>query len=258
MTEKGSKTFPMMDVLESLSKKLEDERDLYKNALVSDVIQKEMSKRFRIKKLFKEINIRGYDIGRTFAKERGARAHSISAVEEGAEIPMDFTPYGYFTVVPYRVRIVERIDKSIVDGKRLRVFEGQLRRLSRRLVYEIESDCYGVLEHFNSSTGRRVSSPLEEKGISININLSSLHRYLVKKGELEVLVIPNMREANIDICATLICAPVVIARDNLTEYIPPTRDATPTTEPNVTGARILSSSSLRRPTVGERLRVIGK
>jgi hypothetical protein len=98
----------------------------------------------------------------TFVKENGSRAAAISQVGEGAEVPMDFTPYQTFTVVPYKKGLRERISRENIEDLYIPVIENQLRRLARRMAYTIDKDCMTVIDSAagtsNAATGKSMGS----------------------------------------------------------------------------------------------------
>ena len=51
----------------------------------------------------------------TIAKQKGSRAMAISEVTEGSEIPMDFTPYTYINVIPYKKALRERVSRENIE-----------------------------------------------------------------------------------------------------------------------------------------------
>jgi len=51
----------------------------------------------------------------TVAKQKGSRAMAISEVTEGSEIPMDFTPYTYINVIPYKKALRERVSRENIE-----------------------------------------------------------------------------------------------------------------------------------------------
>jgi hypothetical protein len=82
----------------------------------------------------------------TFVKQQGSRAAAITEVGEGAEIPMDFTPYTYVTVTPYKKGLRERVTREAIEDFYIPVIEDQLRRIARRMAYTIDKDCQTVLD----------------------------------------------------------------------------------------------------------------
>jgi hypothetical protein len=82
----------------------------------------------------------------TFVKEQGSRSIGISEISEGAEIPMDFTPLTTVTVTPYKKGLRERISREAIEDLYIPVIEQQLRRLARRMAYQIDKDCMTVID----------------------------------------------------------------------------------------------------------------
>ena len=80
-----------------------------------------------------------------FVKQSGSRSATISEVAEGAELPMDFTPYTTVTVTPYKKALRERISRENIEDLYIPVIEDQLRRLARRMAYTIDNDCMTVI-----------------------------------------------------------------------------------------------------------------
>ena len=99
-----------------------------------------------VKKLFPEFPlVQGRTA--TFVKENGSRAAAISQISEGAEIPMDFTPYTEFTVTPYKKGLRERITRENIEDLYIPVIENQLRRVARRMAFTIDQDCMTVINN---------------------------------------------------------------------------------------------------------------
>ncbi len=80
-----------------------------------------------------------------FVKQSGSRSATISEVAEGAELPMDFTPYTTVTVTPYKKALRERISRENIEDLYIPVIEDQLRRLARRMAYTIDNDSMTVI-----------------------------------------------------------------------------------------------------------------
>jgi hypothetical protein len=95
----------------------------------------------------------------TFTKEKGSRSIGISEISETVEIPMDFTPLDYVTVTPYKKGLRERIPREQIEDLYIPVIEQQLRRLARRMAYQIDKDCLTVIDTgaANSSAGTGTS-----------------------------------------------------------------------------------------------------
>jgi hypothetical protein len=51
----------------------------------------------------------------TFVKQSGSRAATISEVTEGAEVPLDFTPYTYLACTPYKKGLRERVSRENIE-----------------------------------------------------------------------------------------------------------------------------------------------
>lgn len=81
----------------------------------------------------------------TFVKESGSRSIGITEIAEGAEIMMDFTPLSTVTVTPYKKGARERISRENIEDLYIPVIEQQLRRLARRVAYQIDLDCMNVI-----------------------------------------------------------------------------------------------------------------
>lgn len=82
----------------------------------------------------------------TFTKEKGSRSIGISAISEAAEIPMDFTPLDYVTVTPYKRGERVRVPREQIEDLYIPVIEQQLRRLARRVAYQIDKDCLTCID----------------------------------------------------------------------------------------------------------------
>jgi hypothetical protein len=82
----------------------------------------------------------------TFTKEKGSRSIGISAIGEATEIPMDFTPLDYVTVTPYKKGERVRVPREQIEDLYIPVIEQQLRRLARRVAYQIDKDCLTCID----------------------------------------------------------------------------------------------------------------
>jgi hypothetical protein len=82
----------------------------------------------------------------TFVKQNGSRSAAISEVNEGTEVPMDFTPYNMVTVTPYKKGLRERVTRENIEDLYIPVIEDQLRRLARRMAFTIDKDCMNVID----------------------------------------------------------------------------------------------------------------
>jgi hypothetical protein len=98
-----------------------------------------------VKKLFPEFPLVAGKTA-TFVKESGSRSAAISEISEGVEIPMDFTPLTYVTVTPYKKGHRERITREQIEDLYIPVIEQQLRRLARRVAYQIDKDCLTCID----------------------------------------------------------------------------------------------------------------
>jgi hypothetical protein len=98
-----------------------------------------------VKKLFPEFPLVAGKTA-TFVKQSGSRSAAISEISEGAEIPMDFTPYTTVTVTPYKKGLRERVSRENIEDLYIPVIEDQLRRLARRMAYTIDKDCMTVID----------------------------------------------------------------------------------------------------------------
>jgi hypothetical protein len=95
----------------------------------------------------------------TFVKEKGSRSIGISEISEAAEIPMDFTPLDYVSITPYKKGERIRVPREQIEDLYIPVIEQQLRRLARRVAYQIDKDCLTCIDGAaaNSSAGTGVS-----------------------------------------------------------------------------------------------------
>jgi hypothetical protein len=111
-----------------------------------------------VKKLFPEFPLVAGKTA-TFVKQSGSRSAGISEVGEGAEIAMDYTSYSTVTVTPYKKALRERVSRENIEDLYIPVIEDQLRRLARRMAYQIDRDCWSVIDAgtVGSSAGSGVS-----------------------------------------------------------------------------------------------------
>ena len=105
----------------------------------------------------------------TFVKEKGSRSIGISEISEGAEIPMDFTPLDYVTVTPYKKGLRERIPREAIEDLYIPVIEQQLRRIARRMAYQIDKDCMTVIDAAAGSSSAGTGTSLGATGTEFTI-----------------------------------------------------------------------------------------
>jgi hypothetical protein len=106
----------------------------------------------------------------TFVKQSGSRSAAISEVSEGAEIPMDFTPYSMVTVTPYKKGLRERISRENIEDLYIPVIEDQLRRLARRMAYTIDKDCMTVIDSAAVGSSAGTGTSLGATGTEFTIS----------------------------------------------------------------------------------------
>ena len=82
---------------------------------------------------------------KTYAIENGSHSVGISEVAPGTALPVDFTPLKYASLSPYKRGEAVEIPKEVVEDVELPVINQQLKRLARRLAYQIEFDCWTVM-----------------------------------------------------------------------------------------------------------------
>jgi len=83
---------------------------------------------------------------KTYVKEAGSRSTGISEMAPGTAIPVDYTPLSYAIISPYKRGEGVEIPKETVEDVDLPVVNHQLKRLARRLAYQIEYDCITVID----------------------------------------------------------------------------------------------------------------
>jgi hypothetical protein len=106
----------------------------------------------------------------TFVKQSGSRSAAISEISEGAEIPMDFTPYSMVTVTPYKKGLRERISRENIEDLYIPVIEDQLRRLARRMAYTIDKDCMTVIDAAAVGSSAGTGTSLSATGTEFTIS----------------------------------------------------------------------------------------
>lgn len=121
-----------------------------------------------VKKLFPEFPLVAGKTA-TFVKQSGSRSAGISEIAEGTEIPMDFTPYSTVTITPYKKGLRERISRENIEDLYIPVIEDQLRRLARRMAYQIDKDCQTVIDSGASSTSAGTGVSLGATGTEFTI-----------------------------------------------------------------------------------------
>jgi len=121
-----------------------------------------------VKKLFPEFPLVAGKTA-TFVKESGSRAAAITEVAEGSEMPMDYTPYTYITVTPYKKGLRERIPRENIEDLYIPVIEGQLRRVARRMAYTIDKDCQTVIDSAAGNSITATGTSLSATGTEFTI-----------------------------------------------------------------------------------------
>jgi len=100
---------------------------------------------------------------KTYVKEAGSRSCGISEIAPGTAIPVDYSPLSYAVVSPYKRAEGVEIPKEIVEDVELPVINQQLKRLARRLAFQIELDCITVIDgaclnaNSNACTGKTIT-----------------------------------------------------------------------------------------------------
>jgi len=105
----------------------------------------------------------------TFVKESGSRSIGITEIAEGAEIMMDFTPLSTVTVTPYKKGARERISRENIEDLYIPVIEQQLRRLARRVAYQIDLDCMTVINNAATYSSAGSGTSLGATGTEFSI-----------------------------------------------------------------------------------------
>jgi hypothetical protein len=82
---------------------------------------------------------------KTYTIENGSHSVGISEVAPGTAAPVDYTPMKFATISPYKRMEAIEIPKEVVEDVDLPVVNHQLKRLARRLAYQIELDCWTVM-----------------------------------------------------------------------------------------------------------------
>jgi hypothetical protein len=93
---------------------------------------------------------------------------------------MDFTPYSYVNVIPYKKGLRERISRENIEdlysysltvwGVNIPVIEDQLRRLARRMAYTIDLDCLTTIAAAAGSAGTATGKSLSATGTEFTIS----------------------------------------------------------------------------------------
>ncbi|MGD0072528.1 MAG: hypothetical protein ABSB71_13330 [Candidatus Bathyarchaeia archaeon] len=100
---------------------------------------------------------------KTYVKEVGTRSTGISEIAPGTAVPVDYTPLSYVTISPYKRGESVEIPKEVVEDVDLPVINQQLKRLARRLAFQIELDCITVIgsacpgANSNACTGKTIT-----------------------------------------------------------------------------------------------------
>jgi hypothetical protein len=121
-----------------------------------------------VKKLFPEFPLVAGKTA-TFVKQSGSRAAAITEVNEGSEMPMDYTPYTYITVTPYKKGLRERVTRESIEDLYIPVIEDQLRRLARRMAYTIDKDCQTVIDSAAGNSITATGTSLSATGTEFTI-----------------------------------------------------------------------------------------
>jgi hypothetical protein len=99
---------------------------------------------------------------------------------------MDFTPYSYVNVIPYKKGLRERISRENIEDLYIPVIEDQLRRLARRMAYTIDLDCINTIgaaaATSNAATGKSLSATGTEFTIANTMGTKDI---LIAKAAIE-------------------------------------------------------------------------
>lgn len=88
----------------------------------------------------------------TFPKQVGSPAAVVQRVAEGAEIPLDVTPYDQINVVPYKIAHGFVITKETIEDALIPVQQDQLVRAALRFANKVDKDCISVIAAGTGST----------------------------------------------------------------------------------------------------------
>lgn len=88
----------------------------------------------------------------TFPKQKGTAAAVVQKIGEGAEIPLDVTPYEQVNVVPYKIAHGFVITKETIEDSLIPVQQDQLVRAALRFANKVDIDCISAIAAGTGST----------------------------------------------------------------------------------------------------------
>jgi len=81
----------------------------------------------------------------TFPKQSGSTGAVVDQISEGAEIPLDVTPYSATTVVPKKFGQGFVITRETIEDTLVPVVQDQLARISIRVANKVDKDCISAI-----------------------------------------------------------------------------------------------------------------
>ena len=81
----------------------------------------------------------------TFSKQSGSPSSVVDEVAEGAEIPIDTTPYSSVNVVPKKIGQGIIITKESIEDAMLPVQQDQMARKALRIANKVDTDCIAAI-----------------------------------------------------------------------------------------------------------------
>jgi len=82
----------------------------------------------------------------TFPKQSGSTGAVVDQIAEGAEIPIDVTPYEATTVVPKKYGLGFVVTRETIEDAMVPVVQDQLARIAIRVANKIDKDCIDAID----------------------------------------------------------------------------------------------------------------
>ena len=109
----------------------------------------------------------------TFPKQIGCAGAVVQRTAEGAEIPLDVTPYAQVNVVPYKIAHGFIITKETIEDSLVPIQQDQLVRASLRFANKVDIDCIKAIEMGTGSTVAATGKSMAFDGTEVVVSGSS-------------------------------------------------------------------------------------
>lgn len=141
----------------------------------------------------------------TFPKQKGSVAAVVQRIAEGAEIPLDVTPYEQVNVVPYKIAHGFVISKETIEDSLIPIQQDQLVRAALRFANKVDIDCINAIAAGTGSSVAATGKSLGYTGTEFVISGSGN----VGLGQYDLIAAKAKIETNNYIPDTLLCHPLV-------------------------------------------------